>query len=157
MSVVAPPSVSNAYSIGSKKASRSSLGLGKFKKPPNNPFLKGSALDAKNRINQPNTAQELEFFDRVKRALNNKTTYVEFLKVINLYNQDIINAKTLIDKVEPFIGKHQELYDWFRYYVGHGEETELLVTPHNSQGQPRDLSESKRSGASYRMLPVTYV
>jgi len=38
----------------------------------------------------PGTNEELEFFDSVKRTLNDKTVYSEFLKCLNLFSQEIV-------------------------------------------------------------------
>ena len=40
----------------------------------------------------PNGApiEELELFDRIKRAINNKFVYAEFLKCLNLFSHEII-------------------------------------------------------------------
>ena len=44
------------------------------------------------------TMEELEFFDRCKSVIGNKQTYNEFLKVLNLFSQEIIEAKVLVDR-----------------------------------------------------------
>ena len=56
------------------------------------------------------TARDLEFFDKIKRHYrNNEVVYQNFLKCLNLYNQEIINRKELLEIVTPFIGKSPEL------------------------------------------------
>ena len=68
------------------------------------------------------TAEELDFFDRCKRVIGNKSTYNEFLKILNLFTQEIIEAKVLIERVEPFLGKAPELFDWFKRFVKYDED-----------------------------------
>ena len=56
------------------------------------------------------TARDLEFFERVKRHYkHNEIVFQNFLKCLNLYNQEIINRKELLEIVTPFIGKQPEL------------------------------------------------
>ena len=71
---------------------------------------------------KPGTMEELEFFDKCKRVIGNKTTYNEFLKVLNLFSQEIIEAKVLIERVEPFLGKAPELFDWFKRFVKYEDD-----------------------------------
>src|SRR5690349_16898106 len=59
----------------------------------------------------PASVEELAFFDRVKRTLNNKQTYNEFLKLLNLFSQDILDRKLLVERVESFLGPHKDLMD----------------------------------------------
>ena len=54
------------------------------------------------RNDKPSSAEELDFFDKCKRVIGNKTTYNEFLKILNLFTQETIEAKVLIERVEPF-------------------------------------------------------
>jgi paired amphipathic helix protein Sin3a len=48
---------------------------------------------------------ENRFFDNVKRALDNREVYNEFLKVINLFTQDYINTATLIKESRHFLNE----------------------------------------------------
>ncbi|KAJ2999620.1 Transcriptional regulatory protein sin3 [Globomyces sp. JEL0801] len=68
------------------------------------------------------TAEEMEFFEKCKRVIGNKTTYNEFLKILNLFSQEIIEAKVLIDRVEPFLGKSPELFEWFKRFVKYEDD-----------------------------------
>ncbi|KAJ3130062.1 Transcriptional regulatory protein sin3 [Nowakowskiella sp. JEL0407] len=96
--------------------------------------------------------EELEFFDRCKKAIGNKTTYTEFLKVLNLFSLEIIDANTLIARIEPFLSKAPELLEWFKKYVRREDDEPA----YNVQNDRRvDYSGCKRTGASYRLLPNT--
>ncbi|KAJ1563673.1 Transcriptional regulatory protein sin3, partial [Cladochytrium tenue] len=70
---------------------------------------------------RPDTIEELEWIDRCKRTIGNKVTYNEFLKVLNLFSQEIIDAKTLVERVEPFLSKAPELFEWFKRFVKYEE------------------------------------
>ncbi|EGV64961.1 hypothetical protein CANTEDRAFT_93195 [Yamadazyma tenuis ATCC 10573] len=97
-------------------------------------------------------SEEINFFDKVKKAIGNKQTYNDFLKIINLYSQDIIDKETLIDRVESFIGDlNPELVDWFKMFVGF-KEPEHIETIMFKKHQ-LELSFCKAYGPSYRQLP----
>ncbi|KAJ3087675.1 Transcriptional regulatory protein sin3 [Quaeritorhiza haematococci] len=102
---------------------------------------------------KPSTLEELEFFDRVKRAIANKATYNEFLKVLNLFSQEIIDAKTLVERVEPFLGRHSDLFKWFKEFVKYEDDQYIVNQPAERSGP--DLTNCRQSGHSYRMLPQT--
>jgi paired amphipathic helix protein Sin3a len=74
---------------------------------------------------KPGTLEELEFFEKCKRVIGNKTSYNEFLKVLNLFSQEVIEAKVLIERVEPFLGKAPHLFDWFKRFVKY-EESDII-------------------------------
>jgi paired amphipathic helix protein Sin3a len=108
------------------------------------------------------TAQdELLFFDRAKKALENRDTYEDFLKLLNLYSRDVIDTKTLVGKVEEvFMGdgdllaQFRELIDWDDQDAGIGIEW----GPPGSvrTGPPEALSAMPVDdglGPSYRRCP----
>ncbi|KAJ1667819.1 hypothetical protein EV178_001016 [Coemansia sp. RSA 1646] len=127
------------------------------------------------------TPDELAFFERVKRFIGQPTAYNEFLKLLNLYNQQILDPKTLVERAESFIGDDQELFGWFKQFVGFDEQqneiedsrasdeaiVESIVGPEPGPyispeeaakalrpARPRVLlSECKSFGPSYRLLP----
>lgn len=96
---------------------------------------------------------EISFFDKVKKAIGNKQTYNDFLKILNLYSQDIIDKDTLIDKVESFIGDlNPDLLNWFKMFVGYEEKTQSIESILFKKHQ-LELSLCKAYGPSYRQLP----
>ncbi|KAF9185223.1 Transcriptional regulatory protein sin3 [Haplosporangium sp. Z 11] len=100
----------------------------------------------------PASVEELAFFDRVKRFLGNKQTYNEFLKLLNLFSQDILDRKLLVEKVETFLSPNKDLMDWFKAFVGWDGKDEVI----ENVAAPRhkvDLSTCRRYGESYRLLP----
>ena len=68
------------------------------------------------------TIEELEWIDRCKRVIGNKTVYNEFLKVLNLFSQEIIDAKTLVERIEPFLTRAPDLFEWFKRFVKYEKE-----------------------------------
>lgn len=97
--------------------------------------------------------EELSFFDKVKRAIGNKQTYNEFLKMLNLFSQDIIDKDTLVERVDLFLGdNHADLLNWFKQFVGFEEKTQHIEDITFKKHQI-ELSLCKAYGPSYRQLP----
>lgn len=98
------------------------------------------------------STEELAFFDRVKKFIGNKQTYNEFLKLLNLFSQDLIGKDMLVDKVQNFIGGNKELMDWFKRFVGWEGKDEVVDNIPRSLNKVR-LSVCRGLGPSYRLLP----
>lgn len=125
--------------------------------------------------------EEVAFFDKVKKYIDDKVTYHEFLKLINLFTQDIIDAKVLLDRAALFIGDAGDIWATFKRIVG---ADDLGHIGHATQAQSgfgfggminidNQLSENtpmldrvkpdyggpkvKAYGPSYRKLPSTEV
>ncbi|KAJ2849688.1 hypothetical protein IWW36_002455 [Coemansia brasiliensis] len=127
------------------------------------------------------TPDELAFFERVKRFIGQPNAYNEFLKLLNLYNQQVLDPKTLVERAESFIGDDRELFGWFKQFVGYDEQQHELddarsgdeavvdavagpeygayVPPEEvakTLRPPRpkvNLAQCKSYGPSYRLLP----
>ncbi|KAM9930130.1 hypothetical protein OXX59_000735 [Metschnikowia pulcherrima] len=98
-------------------------------------------------------SEELSFFDKVKKAIGNKQTYNEFLKMLNLFSQDIIDKATLVERVEAFLGDNNyDLINWFKQFVGFEEPTQHMEDITFKKHQI-ELSLCKSYGPSYRQLP----
>jgi paired amphipathic helix protein Sin3a len=99
------------------------------------------------------SADELVFFERVKRHLTNKQTYAEFIKILNLFSQEILDRKQVVERVEPFLSNRADLFDWFKMFVGYDGKEETII----NEAPPReklDLSRCKPASTSYRVLPL---
>lgn len=101
--------------------------------------------------NQRGTREEMEFFEKVKRSIGNMTTYNEFLKILNLFSQEIVDSKALIARVEPFIGKSPDLFNWFKKFVKYEDNDVIYNIP--ADRPDLDLKACRKSGHSYRKLP----
>lgn len=97
-------------------------------------------------------SNELAFFDKVKKAIGNKQTYNEFLKLLKLYSSDVIDKSTLHDKARTMIGGFPELFEWFKNFIG-WEEKPLRIENIAIKKQQLDLMMCKAAGPSYRQLP----
>lgn len=83
-------------------------------------------------------ADEIHFFERVKRALDNRETYNEFLKVVNLFTQDYIDTARLVKESKHFLGDG-DLYRQFKDILGWDELKEreyLMAEFQNNWTQP---------------------
>ncbi|KAE9392487.1 hypothetical protein BT96DRAFT_944593 [Gymnopus androsaceus JB14] len=93
------------------------------------------------------TIDPSHFFDRVKRALDSRETYNEFLKVVNLFTQGYIDTARLVKESRNFLVGDGELMRGWKEILGwdgRREEVEGL-------GQ-QTVDLSARYG-SYRKLP----
>ncbi|KAI4716895.1 hypothetical protein E4T48_06933 [Aureobasidium sp. EXF-10727] len=99
------------------------------------------------------TADEMSFFDRAKKAIGNKAAMNEFLKLCNLFSQDLIDKVTLVHKARGFIGSNPDLFQWFQMWVGYNNDD---ITIENKPRAPQSrisLSNCRGLGPSYRLLP----
>ncbi|KAL5115298.1 Transcriptional regulatory protein sin3 [Pleosporales sp. CAS-2024a] len=94
---------------------------------------------------------ELAFFDRVKKFIGNKNTMNEFLKLCNLFSQDLIDKQLLIYRAQAFIGGNQELFAWFKKFMGDDEEQQKSRP--KTVNSRVSLSNCRSLGPSYRLLP----
>ncbi|KAF8846145.1 hypothetical protein BDN67DRAFT_986507 [Paxillus ammoniavirescens] len=105
---------------------------------------------------------ELLFFERAKRTLESRDMYEEFLKLLNLYSKDIIDAKTLVDLSQVFLGDG-DLMAQFKDVLRLDErQTNAELGPPGSirTGPPEPLPAlpaDEGEGPSYRKLPESEV
>jgi paired amphipathic helix protein Sin3a len=124
--------------------------------------------------------EEVAFFDKVKKFIDDKVTYHEFLKLINLFVQDMIDTKTLVERAETFLGGSGDVWANFKKIVGADELGNVGPSPTSAQGgygfggmisvdtqiventpmlervKPHlDNPKVKAYGPSYRKLPST--
>ncbi|KAI9812481.1 MAG: Transcriptional regulatory protein sin3 [Pycnora praestabilis] len=99
------------------------------------------------------STEELAFFDRVKKFIGNKQTMNEFLKLCNLFSQDLIDKNDLVHKVSSFIGGNPELMTWFKRFVGYEGKDEVIENRPKAGSSRVTLSSCRGLGPSYRLLP----
>ena len=98
-------------------------------------------------------SEELTFFDRVKKFLADKKSFNEFLKLCNLFTQDLIDKNTLFHKAHSFIGSNTELTTWFKNFVQYDGRDEIIENKPKIPGDKVVLSNCRGLGPSYRLLP----
>ncbi|KAK4519608.1 uncharacterized protein ATC70_009845 [Mucor velutinosus] len=99
------------------------------------------------------SAEEAEFFEKVKTYIGNKATYNAFLKVLNLFSQQIVDQNVLVSRVESFIGGNTELFEWFKSLVGYDGTDQVI------ENMPRMQPVTKNAGGcgpSYRHVPKAW-
>lgn len=99
------------------------------------------------------TADELGFFEKVKKYIGNRSTMNEFLKLCNMYSQSLIDTNTLVHKASQFIGGNPELMNWFKNFVGYDGIDEIIENRPRPPTEKVSLSNCRGSGPSYRLLP----
>ncbi|CAG8503876.1 11727_t:CDS:10 [Diversispora eburnea] len=99
------------------------------------------------------SSEELEFFEKAKRHISNKHSYNEFLKLLNLYSQQILDGKDFLRLIAPYLGgPNSELFAWLKQFLKLNERDEIVQNMANSR--PRvDLEGCISHGPSYRKLP----
>ncbi|CCD23926.1 transcriptional regulator SIN3 NDAI_0C02660 [Naumovozyma dairenensis CBS 421] len=98
--------------------------------------------------------EETSFFEKVKKFISSKPIYMEFLKVLNLYSQDLLSTNELVTRVDYYIGSNKELFDWFKTFVGYSEIPSTIENIiHEKHKLDLDLCEAY--GPSYKKLPKT--
>lgn len=150
----AGPSVAQAAGSMPKKA-KHSTGVRPADAPPLSPTLVPALpepLPPSSRTTV--TTDELVFFDRVKKTIANKNTMNEFLKLCNLFSQDLIDKTTLVHRARSFIGQNPELYKYLQSFVGYEDQDAVVIE--NRARAPTGrvmLSNCRGLGPSYRLLP----
>ena len=99
------------------------------------------------------SAEEIAFFDRVKKFIGNKQTMNEFLKLCNLFAQDLIDKNVLVNKVSAFIGANADLMNWFKRFVRYDGQDEVIENRPRPATAKVSLSNCRAYGPSYRLLP----
>lgn len=131
--------------------------------------LPGTGAGATGQLPAPlaqETPEEKMFFDRIADFIDDKFTYYEFLKLLNLYTQEIIDLPTLVSRAWLFIGSAPDLWMDFREVVGwkdganvngrvieNGEWIVENVPAIDKRDKWTDLTRCEASGPSYRRLP----
>ena len=109
--------------------------------------------------NSMHSNDEAHFFDRVKRALDNRETYSEFLKLVNLFTQDIINTTRLVREARSFLGE-SELMAQFKEILGWDSTKERMSALEESWTRPMGVLDRPSRNqlhtryGSYRKLPA---
>ena len=95
---------------------------------------------------------EIAFFDRVKKFLSNKNTMNEFLKLCNLFSQDLIDKSLFAVRAQAFFGGNHELFTWFKRFMGLEDDHATTIHPKTVNSRVV-LSNCRSLGPSYRLLP----
>jgi paired amphipathic helix protein Sin3a len=102
----------------------------------------------------------MRFFDRVRRSLDSRDAYNEFLKLVNLFTQDIIDRARLVREARTYLGE-SELMVQFKDILGWDDSKDRVDAAEISWtrkggvlDRPTVAALSVRYG-SYRKLPAS--
>lgn len=98
------------------------------------------------------TTDEVAFFEKLKKNMNNKATYNEFLKLINMYTNDIVDKNTLVQRAEAFLQNYPDQFAYFKGLVKYTGQDEIIDNIPIAKARV-DLNHCKKYGPSYRQLP----
>ena len=100
------------------------------------------------------TGDEVALFDRIKKYLGNKNTMTEFLKLCNLYSQDLIDKNLLVYRAQSFIGSNTELFSYFKQFLNYDGRDQVIENKARPAVTGRvNLNNCRALGQSYRHLP----
>ncbi|KAL7802136.1 hypothetical protein V8C44DRAFT_345817 [Trichoderma aethiopicum] len=97
--------------------------------------------------------EEIAFFERVKKYLSNRSSMNEFLKLCNLFSQNIIDKNTLYHKGALFIGASPDLMSFWKAFVGVDSQDVVIDNKPAPPVEKVSLSNCRGYGPSYRLLP----
>ncbi|ORX62697.1 hypothetical protein DM01DRAFT_1003788 [Hesseltinella vesiculosa] len=101
------------------------------------------------------SGEEVEFFERAKKYIGSKVTYNAFLKVLNLFSQQVVDQNVLVNRVEGILGGNKELFDMFKTLVGYDGKDELIENVPDENGKS-ELDALEAYGPSYRGIPKSW-
>lgn len=99
------------------------------------------------------TQEEIAFFDRVKKFLGNRSSMNEFLKLCNLFSQNIIDKNTLFHRGAQFISANPELLGFWKIFVGFDTQDVVIDNRPAPPVEKVSLANCRGYGPSYRLLP----
>ncbi|KAF8323928.1 hypothetical protein DL93DRAFT_2070048 [Clavulina sp. PMI_390] len=109
-----------------------------------------------------NPKDENLFFERIKKHFDDRNKYHDFLKLLNLFTQEIIGARTLVERATFFL-TDPELLQQFKDIMGYDDRDVVIEPDSGLRGnstviaaldRPKvDLNTCRKYGPSYRKLP----
>jgi paired amphipathic helix protein Sin3a len=99
------------------------------------------------------SSEEITFFDKVKKYINSKSSTNEFLKLCNLFAQDLIDQNMLVNRAFGFIGGNPDLMHWFKKFVAYDGKDQVIENKARSVNGRVSLASCRGLGPSYRLLP----
>ena len=160
-STVAPPSVP----AESSKASNIAQATNPAKRPKIN-SSKTTTIDIP--IPSPSLAPELPrpmpptakaidavaTLERIKRFLNSKTVWTEFLRIVDAFTNGLISKDEMVAKVDDsFIGQNAELSSNWKRLVEYDSRDTVIDNIPAAHENKVVLSNCRSYGPSYRLLP----
>ena len=92
-------------------------------------------------------------FERVKKHINNRQYMTDFLKLCNLYSQDLIDTNLLISRASNYIGGNPELFSWFKEFLAYDGRDQVIENKAREVSGRVNLNNCRSLGQSYREMP----
>jgi paired amphipathic helix protein Sin3a len=107
---------------------------------------------------QGSSPDDIVFFDHAKRVLTANNAYDDFLKLLDLFSRDVIDARTLIRRAERFLGDGELMTQFKDIMHWDDRVNEKSYGPPGSirMAPPEALQAAQvddGQGPSYRKLP----
>ncbi|KAF2100142.1 hypothetical protein NA57DRAFT_17396, partial [Rhizodiscina lignyota] len=101
------------------------------------------------------TPDELQFFERAKKFISNKSGTNEFLKLCQLFSEQLIDKSSLMRRAHNYFGSNPELMQFFKKFMEYKDEDEEIENKPRARGSPGRvaLMSCRSYGPSYRLLP----
>lgn len=96
---------------------------------------------------------DVQMIDKIRKHINNKTTYTELIKLLNLFNQDAITNKYALHRLQQFVGGNAEVMSWLSHLLGNDDTEEVVVNSTRPLNARISLARCQAYGPSYRLLP----
>jgi paired amphipathic helix protein Sin3a len=97
--------------------------------------------------------KDMAMLDRIRKHINNKSHFTEFIKLLNLYNQDLITAQYVIYRSQAWLGQ-EEYISWLRKLFGvEGVPEDTIENKASKKRRRISLNHCRSYGPSYRLLP----
>ncbi|CAM6050285.1 unnamed protein product [Sphagnum compactum] len=84
------------------------------------------------------------FVEKVKSRLRNRETYQDFLKCLNIFNQEIISRRELQRVVGDILGKHADLMEGFNEFLTHCENEGNLAGVFSSRNLGGEFADEQK-------------
>lgn len=92
-----------------------------------------------------------QFFERVRRYIDNQISYECFLELLNLFNQGIIGVKATINKATDFLKGDPALLDEFKHLISYGAATHVADGGMKTNGHTNPVRSNTKSKDSKRV------
>ncbi|CAL1297521.1 unnamed protein product [Larinioides sclopetarius] len=141
-------------------------------------FCQSDVIDVSkiSEVNDPSMApvykygsyEEHLFFDKIREAFWHREVYDNFMRVLMLFNENVITRSELLKLATSFLGKFPDLLRQFKDILGFNESGDnietipmKIITLESQRNNPEigadiDYSAGGRNGASYRALPPEF-
>ena len=124
------------------------MGGGGFPTEPEEPLVLNGRIPRMERV----------LFTRIKTALGSRERWIEFLKCLDLFSQEVLTRAELVAIAVDIFGQNRELLEEFDYLLASRGATEDATEDawFSVPLSEIDFDQSRRCTPSYRALPVTF-